>query len=149
MTQQLATFSKKEVKQTGNNERVNIIKEGLEYLDKGKKGPEDKTYLVLYVDQHTNEEDYKYFEFYKGRTRTYESIKLEIEAGIDIHDSLVIVETITLAQALSEDKPKSRMSVYNFMKHMQESGYFDDTFDIEDYNNGYYEEDGQNDEEYI
>lgn len=144
MAQQLATFLKTETTKT-DGERLNIIKEGLDYLDKGKKGPEDKIYLVLYVDPNTNDEDCKYFEFYKGRTRTYESIKLEIENGIDIHDSLVIVESITLAQALSEDKPKSKMSIYNFMKHMKESGYFDDSFDIEDYNVGYYDED----EEYI
>ena len=92
---------------------------------KVEKGPEEREYLLLYYATDERGEDIKSFEFLTGRTETYEFIKNIIES-LDIHESKVIVETVTL---------KEMISVYEFMKHI--SMLLEDTsFDIEDFNIG-------------
>lgn len=84
--------------------------------------PEEKEYLLLYTGEYEGEE-IKSYEFIKGRTNIYEFIKNMIEC-IDIHESLVLSESVKISDAIS---------VYKFMKTFEE--YFKDSFDIEDYNN--------------
>ena len=63
-----------------------------------------------------------------GRTNARNFIKDRIEY-MDIHDSIVVAGTVTLIQAL-----EANMTVYEFMKQINK--FFDDSFDIEDYNIG-------------
>lgn len=144
----LATFN--ENHQVYSDEEISKqIKESMKKLTK-QKGPEDKKYLVLMYlpsDKPYGEDD-KVFEIFKGRTKTYETLKdLIIECNLDVHESIVIVETVTLEQALSDNNPDNRMTVYKFMRHMKDSGYFNDSFDIEDYNIDIY--DDNSNEEYV
>ncbi len=89
------------------------------------KDPEEKMYLVLYIGKDEDGKDIKSYEDLQGRTATYNFIKGMIDY-IDIYESRVLVETVTLVDALN---------VYEFMK--QVSKYINDTsFDIEDYNYG-------------
>lgn len=93
-----------------------------------RKNPEERLYLIYYYadDPDNNRgEKIKSFEEIKGRTKIYEFIKNMIEY-IDIHESKVLVETLTLNDAVS---------VYDFMKVISQY-YESDTFDIEDYNFG-------------
>lgn len=96
--------------------------------NKPKKSSEEKMYLVYYYadDPDSNSlEKIKSFEELKGRTAVYEFIKGMIDY-IDIHESKVLVETLTLDKAIT---------VYEFMVGVSQF-YPDDTFDIEDYNIG-------------
>jgi hypothetical protein len=96
-----------------------------EEAPKQEKSPEERQYLLLYVaSAEDGEEDIKSFEFIKGRTRVYDFIKGVIDS-IDIHESKVLVEGVTL---------EGMISVYEFMKHI--SILLEDNFDIEDYNYG-------------
>jgi len=89
------------------------------------KDPEEKMYLVLYIGKDEDGKDIKSYEDLQGRTATYNFIKGMIDY-IDIYESRVLVETVTLGDALN---------VYEFMK--QVSKYINDpSFDIEDYNYG-------------
>ena len=90
------------------------------------KDPEKKEYLILLVGLRGKEEEFKDYEFVIGRTATYELIKTLIE-DIDIDESYVLVEGVTLEE---------RISVYKFMKHMHMHFFQDDLFDIEKYNQG-------------
>jgi hypothetical protein len=94
----------------------------VEFVEK-PKDPEKKKYLVLYYVTDGDEE-IKSFEEVTGRTATYEFIKNMVHA-MDIHTSKVLVETVTLEEAIS---------VYEFMVHI--SQFFNDGFDIEEYNYG-------------
>lgn len=84
-------------------------------VDNGKS-KEEKEYLmcIRYLS-----DDYEW-DIIKGRKNAYEYIK-DIAEYIDLDDSFVLVETLTL------DK---RINVYKFMKHVQNS--YDDGFDIND-----------------
>ena len=103
-------------------EPEHLIKGGEE--EKEIKDPEERQYLLLYIASDDKGEDIKSFEFITGRTATYKFIKGIIES-LDIHESKVLVETVTL---------KEIVSVYDFMKHI--SSLLEDNFDIEDYNYG-------------
>ena len=92
-----------------------------------KQDPEKKKYLVLYYGSDGHEEE-KGWEIITGRTEAYNFIKNRAEI-LDIHNSIVVAGTVTLLEAL-----ESGMNVYEFMKHMRQ--YFNDGFDIEDYNIG-------------
>lgn len=90
------------------------------------KDPERKEYLVLLIGIGNNEEHYKDYQFIEGRTATYEHIKNLID-DIDIHESYVLVEGVSL---------EDRVTVYEFMRHMSMHFFKDDNFNIEDYNQG-------------
>jgi len=103
----LATFN--ENHQVYSDEEISKqIRESMKELTK-QKGPEDKKYLVLMYlpsDKSYGEDD-KVFEIFKGRTKTYETLKdLIIECNLDVHESIVIVETVTLEQALSKNRER-------------------------------------------
>lgn len=93
-------------------------------IDK-KKDPEKRLYVVLYYSYEDGEE-VKSFEILTGRTNAREFIKNMIDS-IDIHESKILVETVAYEDALT---------VYQFIKEMEV--YYQDGFDIEDYNIGDY-----------
>ena len=96
-----------------------------EYMVKDiKKGPEEKEYLLLLVDIEDN--DATMFTIVMGRRAAYDYIKEDIK-NMDIHKSTILVEGLPLER---------RVTVYEFMKHIQEKNFFEDSFDIEDYNIG-------------
>lgn len=92
-----------------------------------KQDPNKKKYLILYYMSNEEDEE-KSWEITTGREETYKFIKDRIEY-MDIHNSIVVSGTVTLNDAIEQD-----MTVYQFMKLMM--NYFDDSFDIEDYNKG-------------
>ena len=107
------------VEDVKNNNMVNPI-----VID--VKDPELKEYLVLFVGVGGDEEHFKDYQFVKGRTATYDLIKTLID-DIDIDESYVLVEGVSL---------EDRVTVYEFMRHMKMHFFQDDTFNIEDYNQG-------------
>lgn len=92
-------------------------------IDKSLKDPEKRIYVILYY-AHEDGDDVKSFEVIIGRTNTREFIKNMIEC-LDIHESKVLVETVPYEDA---------KSVYEFIKLME--SFYNDGFDIEDYNIG-------------
>jgi len=134
-------MSKEVIKILGPNERSEKIEKllseklivGEPESDSRIKGSEDRKYLLLYYfSDEKGEEDQKSFEFIIGRMATYKFIKSIIE-DINIHKSKVLVETVTLNELIS---------VYEFMKHISSIIEDDDkdSFDIEDYNTGDYDD---------
>ena len=96
-----------------------------------EKHPEERKYLVLYIaTDGDGGEDIKSFEFITGRIATYKFIRNIIES-LDIHESKVISEIATMGEMAS---------VYEFMKHVSSIIDINDSFDIEDYNQGDYSE---------
>lgn len=87
--------------------------------------PEDKTYVILYYMTIDTGEDIKSFEVVTGRENAYEYIKGIVEY-LDIHESKIMVDNIPYSKAIS---------IYEFMKLMS-NHFFEDSFDIEDYNIG-------------
>ena len=103
------------------------------YTIEEKKGPEDKIYLLLYCFISEAGES-RTFEFIKGRTETRNRIIADLEVGdVDIHKSRVLVEGAPLEDSIT---------LYSFMKHIET--YFEDSFDIEDYNTGDIEDANEN-----
>ena len=98
-----------------------------------KKDAEEKVYIILFSFED-NEGDSNWWQKVTGRTAAYECIKTNID-GCNIHDSFILVEGLPLERCVS---------VYEFMRHVKEKGYFEDSFDIEDYNNGYEESEEAN-----
>lgn len=88
-----------------------------------KKDPEERIYVVLYIANDEKGEEIKSWEEIEGRTNTYKFIKGMID-NINIYESRVLVETVSLADSLN---------VYEFMK-ITSKHITDTTFDIEDYN---------------
>lgn len=80
-----------------------------------------KRYIVIY--SMAADEDERYWMPFEGRDATREFIKTVVDE-IDIKTGLILVDNVTLAESLS---------IYKFMKVIQK--YYDDGFDIEDYNN--------------
>ena len=117
-----------ETKRFNEELQQQIIKEGAK-----EKGPEEKEYLILFVDIEDPERNW--FNLVTGRTEAYQEIRNNIEA-IDIHKSSILVEGVVL---------EKRISVYAFMRHVQDKGFFEgESFDIEDYNVGDDEEEYNN-----
>lgn len=93
------------------------------FIKDGEIPPEKREYLILYYSEIENEE-VKSFEIITGRKEAYEFVKSIVEF-VDIHESKVLVSNGTLENA---------KTVYEYMKLMEV--YFEDSFDIEDYNMG-------------
>ena len=105
--------------------RAEARREVMVKAQKEEKSPEEKEYILLLVD--IEDEEATMFVIRTGRREAYEYIKMDIES-MDIHKSTVLVEGIPI---------ENRISVYKFMKHIQDKGFFEgETFDIEDYNIG-------------
>lgn len=85
-----------------------------------------REYLILYYATIDKGEEEKSFEIVTGREAAYEFIKTMVEC-IDIHKSKVLVDTVSYNKAAT---------VYEFMKYIGDKNFFNDTFDIEDYNIG-------------
>ena len=90
-----------------------------------KKGPEEKEYILLLLSENGDAPG-PWWEICTGRTAAYEYLKQYIEL-IEIHDSFVLVEGIP---------SERRITVYQFLRHIQDKGFYNDSFDIEDYNTG-------------
>ncbi len=109
----------------------NNIVPGIVYVDGRDKTPNEKLYLVLLKGENKNDErfDYKDFQWIIGRQKLYEYlrdlIRYEEDILINIHDSLVISETVTI---------NDYISVYEFMKTFKDIVIDDTGFDIEEYN---------------
>lgn len=96
-----------------------------EILEANRQDPEHREYTLLYYADEEGEE-IKSFEEITGRTALRKFI-IGIVEYMDIHKSKVLVEGNLVEDALS---------VYKFMKLMSDRGYYEDSFDIEDYNKG-------------
>lgn len=90
--------------------------------------PEEKQYIVLYVDMGEDEEDLLRWESFQGRSAAYEAIKLNAPV-IDIEKSIVLVDGVSISDALS---------VREFCNYLKNSNIIDDdSFDINDYDSSY------------
>lgn len=122
----------------------------VEALEKNKNGDLYK-YLILLEGEYKDRdgENYKSFEMIQGRQAAYDFIKeilenmtdSDYEYILDVSKSKIISEP----PVITEDTPRitlsNMLSVYSFMKIMrQQNKIKDDTsFDIEDYFDGYIE----------
>lgn len=95
----------------------------VKFIKDGEIPPEKREYLILYYSE-IEDEEVKSFEIITGRKKAYEFVRSIIEY-IDIHESKVLVSGATLENC---------KTVYEYMKLMEV--YFEDSFDIEDYNMG-------------
>lgn len=109
-------------------------------------------YLVLlegeYID--SDGENYKSYEIIKGRQATYDFIKDLLESQntgiseyiVDVSKSKIIVEPPVITPETPRITLSNMLSVYAFMKAMKEKGRIVDesSFDIEEYYDGYIED---------
>lgn len=112
-------------------------------FDVRTKSFEEKVYIILYK-LNTSEDDDIHKNIYTvcvGRTMAYNDIKEKLISGldIDIHRSLVMTETKQTETETGDRKyymlPYNELiSLYSFCISI--SNYYDDEFDIEDYNEG-------------
>lgn len=91
-----------------------------------KKDPENKVYLLCIAGKDGANDSW---DLIIGRTELYETIKNSIEY-IDLDRSFVLVESAKL---------ENRKSIVAFMKYAER--FFEDSFDIEDYIKGDWDED--------
>lgn len=86
--------------------------------------PESIEYVILYTDIGYSEEDepYRWVKI-QGRTNAYNNIK-DNASMIDIDNSFIIAESVTLHDALS---------VREFCSYLKNAEVTDDDFDISDY----------------
>ena len=107
------------------NKRISVIthldEEGNPII---KKTPEEKEYLLLLTYIADYDTEGIELRILIGRTEARKYI-INVIPDLDIFESYVLVEGV---------KPSSIVTVYEFMKHME--NYFNDGFDIEDYNIG-------------
>lgn len=103
------------------------LKEMVKIVDNTQKHPEDRQYLICIKAKAGSGEDDSW-EVLIGRTAAYEYIKENIEY-IDMEYSFILVEHLPLNE---------RASIYAFMKHVGE--FYSDSFDIEDYVKGDWDE---------
>lgn len=90
-----------------------------------KKNAEDKVYLLCIAGKDGAEDSW---ELITGRTELYDTIKNSIDF-IDLQKSFVLVESAKL---------ENRKSIVAFMKYAEQ--FFNDSFDIEDYIKGDWDE---------
>lgn len=103
-------------------------KEMVKIVDNSLKHPEERQYLIcLTFKPGSGVEDI--WEIAIGRSAAYEAIKNYVELNIDYDHSFILVETCTLNQ---------RKSIYSFMKYAGD--FFEDSFDIDDYVKGDWDE---------
>lgn len=129
-----------EARQKLNEENLNSMIQGVKDELSGatmvkkeepkKKDPEEKEYILLLYTENGDAPG-PWWEICKGRTAAYEYLKQYIEI-LEIHDSYVLVEGIP---------SERRITVYQFLRHIQDKEFYNDSFDIEDYNKGYETED--------
>ena len=142
-------FIPNEVDETTSEKKNNNLKKVMDFTVP-PKSYEEKTYIILYKICGSSVDDCDgLFDIEIGRTNTYETIKSHLISGmdIDIHSSKIITET-KLKDKNNDDKyfliPFDEcISIYAFFNSV--SSYYDDEFDIEDYNN--LKTDSDNDEE--
>lgn len=97
-----------------------------------KKDAEDKSYLICIRGKDGESDSW---DIVIGRTEAYKLIKNSIEF-INLEESFILVETTPLSK---------RKSIYAFMKFAEQ--FYNDSFDIEDYVIGDY--DDVSDNEYV
>ena len=103
------------------------MKEMVKIVDNTKKHPEDRQYLIcIRTKNGSGVQDS--WDIVTGRTEAYEYIKNNID-DIDMDRSFILVESLTLAE---------RKSIYAFMKYAGD--FYEDSFDIEDYIKGDWDE---------
>jgi hypothetical protein len=102
-------------------------KEMVKVVDNTKKHPEDRQYLIC-IKTKGGSGVQDSWDIVIGRTAAYEYIKECIE-DIDLDHSFVLVESCELAK---------RKSIYTFMKYVGD--FFEDSFDIDDYVKGDWDE---------
>lgn len=132
-------FIPNEVDETTSGKKNNNLKKVMDFTVP-PKSYEEKTYIILYKICGSSVDDCDgLFDIEIGRTNTYETIKSHLISGmdIDIHSSKIITET-KLKDKNNDDKyfliPFDEcISIYAFFNSV--SSYYDDEFDIEDYNN--------------
>lgn len=132
-------FIPNEVDETTSEKKNNNLKKVMDFTVP-PKSYEEKTYIILYKICGSSVDDCDgLFDIEIGRTNTYETIKSHLISGmdIDIHSSKIITET-KLKDKNNDDKyfliPFDEcISIYAFFNSV--SSYYDDEFDIEDYNN--------------
>ena len=90
-----------------------------------KKNPENKIYLICIAGKDGENDSW---ELVQGRTEAYETIKNDIDF-IDLEHSFILVESAKL---------ENRLSIVAFMRHVE--GYYQDSFDIDDYIKGDWDE---------
>lgn len=99
------------------------LKEMVRIVDNTKKHPEDRQYLICIAG--TTQDSWI---IVTGRTEAYNYIKENIDE-INMDHSFVLVESLPL---------EKRVSIYAFMKHVGD--FYEDSFDIEDYIKGDWDE---------
>ena len=132
-------FIPNEVDETTSEKKNNNLKKVMDFTVP-PKSYEEKTYIILYKICGSSVDDCDgLFDIEIGRTNTYETIKSHLISGmdIDIHSSKIITET-KLKDRNNDDKyfliPFDEcISIYAFFNSV--SSYYDDEFDIEDFNN--------------
>ena len=109
------------------------------------KSFEEKIYIILYTLNDDSERDNdiysKVFSICVGRTEVYLDIKNKLISGVpvDIHRSRILTETKQTETITGDIKYymlpyEAAISVYSFCTAVKE--YYNDEFDIEDYNDG-------------
>lgn len=132
-------FIPNEADGTDSEKKNNNLKKVMDFTVP-PKSYEEKTYIILYKICGSSVDDCDgLFDIEIGRTNTYETIKSHLISGmdIDIHSSKIITET-KLKDKNNDDKyfliPFDEcISIYAFFNSV--SSYYDDEFDIEDFNN--------------
>lgn len=113
-------------------ENKNIMP-GIVYTDGREKTPNEKSFLILLKGEMADNEnsEYRDFEWVIGRQKAYEYLRdiilNEDDFIIDIHESLIISESIKILDAIS---------VYEFMVFCKDIVIEESSFDIEEYNIG-------------
>lgn len=103
------------------------MKEMVKVVDNTKKHPENQQYLICIRTKPGSGEQDSWI-IATGRTEAYEYIKENIDS-IDMEHSFILVESHILAK---------RKSIYAFMKYVGD--FYEDSFDIEDYIKGDWDE---------
>ena len=103
------------------------MKEMVKVVDNTKKHPEERKYLIC-MRAKSGSGAWDSWDIVTGRTAAYDYIKENID-DIDMEHSFILVESCTLAE---------RKSIYAFMKYAGD--FYEDSFDIEDYIKGDWDE---------
>lgn len=134
--------------EVNNDGKVNGLIKLMDF-DVPTKDFEEKTYIVLYKITDSDVDGFNgVYDVYTGRSQTYESIKNHLISGvdIDIHASKIITE-IKLDDGTGDKKyfmiPFTEcISIYAFFNSVK--SYYNDEFDIEDYNDSALDTDERN-----
>lgn len=128
--------------ETNSSQPYTVLQKAMDF-DVRNKSFEEKLFIILYVIEGDNLEDYQKnsFSLCIGRTNTRNDIKNKLISGldIDIHKSKIITETKQTESETGDRKyyliPYDEcISIYSFFISTSDF-YSDDDFDIEEYNN--------------